>query len=189
MYPSKLPFHRGGISSFFPDKDSLQIGDTLWFSCSFPTNLKYLPGGAIDSSVVNLRGASNVSTDLNFHAIPKKDTITEALDSFKITPQKGAIQTNPLLPHGAETITFAEEQNYYTISFGIIPQKRGIYCITIIDIYQLMKNCTKASVTIPISNSIDQHLYFLSDAYFPGSRYEPSIPDYELTHDYAFKVY
>jgi hypothetical protein len=67
--------------------------------------------------------------------------------------------------------------------------KKGVYCITILDIYQAMKNCTKASVTIPIIGTVNQHLYFLESLYFPGSRYEPAIPNYELTHDYCFKVY
>ncbi len=179
----------GGISNFVHGKDSVLIGDTLWFNSSFPVNLKYLSAGGNDSSVINLSGASNVATDIHFNAIPKKDTITEALDSFILIPQKGEIKVNSLSSRNTETITFKEEQSNFVVSFGIIAQKRGIYCITILDLYQVMKNCTKASVTIPINSTINQHLNFLDSVYFAGSRYENTIPDYELTHDYCFEVY
>lgn len=179
----------GGMSNFLPGKDSVLIGDTLWFNSSFPVNLKYLSAGGNDSSVINLSRALNVATDIHFNAIPKKDTITEALDSFILIPQKGEIKVNSLSSRNTETITFKEEQSNFVVSFGIIAQKRGIYCITILDLYQVMKNCTKASVAIPISNSTDQHLYYLNAVYFPGSRYESSIPVFELTHDYCFTVY
>lgn len=115
--------------------------------------------------------------------------LTEALDSFILIPVKGNIRAEPLTPHAAETVTFVEEQNSFVISFGIVAQKKGVYCLTIIDIYQAMKNCTKASVAIPISSTINQHLNYLDSVYFPGSIYEPSIPIYELTHDYCFQVY
>jgi len=179
----------GGISTFNPDKDSIHIGDTLWFSSSFPVNLKYPNGTGTDSEVVDLSGASNVGTDIHFDASPKKDTVTRALDSFLIIPLIGEIEVNPLDEQGAETIIFKEQQGNFVASFGMVAQKRGVYYITILDIYQLMKNCTKASVTIPIANGINQHLNYLDSVYFPGSRYEPSIPTFELTHDYCFKVY
>lgn len=179
----------GGISTFRPDADSIHVGDTLWFSSSFPVNLKYPKGSGTDSAVVDLSGASNVATDIHFDASPKKDTVTRALDSFRIIPLIGKIEINPLDEHGAATITFKEEQGNFIASFGIVALKKGIYYITILDIYQVMKNCTKASVAIPISSGINQHLNYLDSVYFPGSIYEPSIPNFEITHDYCFKVY
>lgn len=64
----------GGISTISPDKDSILIGDTLWFNSSFPVKLKYPNAGGNDSLVIDLSGASNVATDINFHASPKMDT-------------------------------------------------------------------------------------------------------------------
>ena len=178
----------GGISIFSPVKDSIHIGDTLWFSCSFPANSKFKNLNDNDSINLNLSKASNVITDIHVSAIPKRDTITDALDSFIFINGKGAIYVNHLAPHTAETITFIEENNKYQSSWGIVAQKKGIYVITIIDMYQIEKSCIKASLTIPITDSIDKHLYFLNEIYFPGSRYEQGIPGYELTHDYCFKV-
>lgn len=186
--PHQYDFN-GGISTIYPDKDSIHIGDTLWFNCSFPINLKFKNFNSADSEIVNFSGASNVGTDINFHAIPKVDTLTDALDSFVLIPSKGILNVNSLVPHGAENITFLEQGGNYEMSFGIVAQKRGTYVITIIDVYRIEKKCAKASVTIPIISTVNQHLYFLDSLYFPGSRYEPAIPNYELTHDYCFKVY
>ena|ERR1017187_6612432 len=179
----------GGLSTFLPDKDSIHIGDTLWFSSSFPVNLKYTNFGGTDSGVVDLSGATNVGTDIHFNSSPKKDTITGALNSFFIIPVIGQAEVNSFSPDAAETITFKEEQGYYRASFAMVAQKKGVYCITILDMYELIKKCTTASVTIPISSTVNQHLNYLDSVYFPGSIYEPSIPIFELTHDYCFTVY
>ncbi len=179
----------GGVSTINPDKDSLRVGDTLWFNCSFSVMLRYKNINNNDSETIDLTGASNVVTDIHFNAIPKKDSLTEALDSFTITPSVGKVNINSLASDAAETVTFVQKTNNYDLSFGIVAQKKGIYVITILDIYQITKNCTKASVKIPLSSSINQHLYFLDSIYYPGSRYEPAIPEIELTHDYCFKVY
>lgn len=179
----------GGISNFFPSKDSIHIGDTLWFASSVPVDLKYWNYTGNDSVFLNMSGAENVATDIHFITFPQKNLYLEALDSFKLIPIKGQIQVNPLAPHGAETVNFVEEQGSFVVSFGIVAQKRGVFCITILDIDFARKNCIEASITIPINDTVNQHLYFLDSVYFPGSRYEPAIPNYELTHDYCFKVY
>ena len=178
----------GGISNFFPIKDSINVGDTLWFGCVIPTKLQPNRNSQPVGDSMSFSGASNVITNMNFSAIPKIDTLTDALDSFILIPVKGSFQVNALVPHGAVTVTFTEEESSYKLSFGIVAKKKGIYCITIIDIYQAEKKCTSASITIPISDTINKHLYFLNAVYFPGSRYEPTIPNSELTHDYCFKV-
>ena len=179
----------GGISTFFPDRDSISVGDTLWFSTSFPVKLKYAASSSSDSGVVDLSGATNVGTDIHIIAFPKKNLYTGALDSFIIVPLTGTAGVNPLAADAAETVNLQELQNNFVSVVGLVAQKKGVYCIQIIDIYQAMKNCTKASVTLPISNLINQHLNYLDSVYFPGSRYEPSISSFDLTHDYCFTVY
>jgi hypothetical protein len=179
----------GGISTFNPDKDSIRVGDTLWFSTSFPVKLKYVASSSSDSEMVDLNGATNVGTDIHIIAFPKKNLYTGALDSFLILPLIGTVAVNPLAADAAETINLQEVQNNFVSAFALVAQKKGVYCIQIIDIYQAMKNCTKASVTLPIGNLVNQHLNYLDSVYFPGSRYEPSISSFDLTHDYCFTVY
>jgi hypothetical protein len=178
-----------GTSNLFPNRDSLRVGDTLLISITIPVKLKSYSYNNTDSVIVDMTGASNIATDIHFNAFPKADTLIGALDCFKIIPSTGQISVNPLAPDAAETVYFNEVQNEFVTSFRIVAQKRGVYCITILDIGFAMKKCIQASITIPMANSLNQHLNYLDSIYFPGSRYEPSIPGYELTHDYCFKVY
>jgi hypothetical protein len=181
--PAKYSF-TGGTASVFPDKDSIQIGDTLWFATSLPLTYKYWNGGA-DSSVYNLSGATNVATDIHLTALIGPNQLVGAIDSFLFTPAtKGSYRTHSLIPQAGKTITYAQGSNSYDFSFGIIAQKKGIYCLTIIDIYQAMKNCNKISVVVEMKNT-DSHLHYLRDIYYGGG----NIDQVDLTHSYCFKVY
>jgi hypothetical protein len=179
----------GGTTIIYPSGDSIHVGDTLWIHSYVPVNLKYWNYSTGDSMILNMSGATNLITDIHFIAFPKIDTFTQALDSFKLISLIGNIKVNPLAPHAAGTLVFEESQENFENSLYIVALKKGVYCITILDIEFAHKNCLTANITIPITSSTNQHLYFLDSVYFPGSRYEPSIPPIELTHDYCFKVY
>lgn len=114
----------GGISTFSPDKDSIRVGDTFWFSSSFPVKLKYSNSTGTDSAVVDLSGATNVGTDIHFLSFPKKDTVNGALNSFLITPLIGETKVNYFSPVAAEALTFKEEQGNYIASFAMVAQKK-----------------------------------------------------------------
>jgi hypothetical protein len=45
-----------------------------------------------------------------------------------------------LSPHGQVAFDFLEEDNRYSFSMNIIAQKKGIYILTILDIFQAKKN-------------------------------------------------
>lgn len=181
--PAKLSFS-GGIASVLPDKDSIQVGDTLWFTTSLPLNYKYL-GNNSDSANYNLSSATNVVTDIHLTSLIRVNTPLGAIDSFLFTPPiTGSIKAHSLIPDAAKTITYSQSANTYDFSVGIIAQKKGIYCLTIIDIYQAKKNCDKISVGI-ITNNMDNHLHYLKDIYYGGG----PIYSIDSTHSYCFKVY
>lgn len=181
--PAKFNF-TGGVASVLPNQDSIRVGDTLWLNTSLPLNYKYWSGGS-DSIVYNLGGASNVATDIHLTALIGTNKAVDGIDSFSFTSaKKGSYQTNPLAPHFAKTITYTQQSNSYDFLVGIIAQKKGIYCLTIIDIYQAMKNCDKVSVTI-VTNNNDNHLHYLRDIFYGGGAIDPV----DLTHSYCFKVY
>ena len=174
----------GGIANFSPEKDSITVGDTLWFTASVPTQIKYKPGSATDSVYYNLSGASDVTAEMHFNAIPQKATLTNAVDSFIYIKRAGNFSPNKLTPHGSEVISFIEQNGNYEFSFGLIAQKKGFYCLTVIDIYQAKKKCDQISVSIMVKNAIT-HLYYLKNLYYNGG----PIDSYSQTHSYCFKVY
>ena len=181
--PRKFNFS-GGVASVLPGKDSIRVGDTLWFNSSLPVNYKYLDNNS-DSVAYNLSNATNVITDIHFTSIIGIQNAIGGVDSFSsVLPTKGNVQKNPLAPTFAKTISYTQENNSYNFSFGIIALKKGIYCLTIIDIYQAMKNCDKISVDI-VTNNMDNHLHYLKDIYYGGGTIDPI----DSTHSYCFKVY
>jgi hypothetical protein len=173
----------GGIANVYPDKDSIQIGDTLWFSCYIPVNLKYFVANASDSENYNISSATNFNTDFHLTSPTGVNMQVGAMDSFSFVSKIGKVQMNPLAPDASQTISFATNDSAYLASFGIIARKKGIYFLGIIDIYQGMKKCDKFSVVITM-NDADNHLYYLKDIYYGGGPISPL----DSTRVYCFKV-
>ncbi|HEY1872636.1 MAG TPA: hypothetical protein VGG71_16360, partial [Chitinophagaceae bacterium] len=92
----------GDVANVLPDKDSIRIGDTIWFSSSIPVNYKYWGGS--DSVSYNLSGAKNVATDIHLTTLVVPHEPIGAIDSFLFVVKRGAMKLNPLAPHVAQTI-------------------------------------------------------------------------------------
>ncbi len=175
---------RGGIANIYPDKDSIQIGDTLLFNCSIPLELKYSVGANSDSGNYDISGATNFTTDFHLTALLGINMQAGAMDSFSFIPVKGSFKLNPLDPHASKTIFYIQNSSRYIFSISMVAKQKGIYLLSIIDIYQGMKKCDKFSVTITMDNA-DNHLHYLKDIYYGGGAISPI----DLTHSYCFKVY
>jgi len=125
-----------------------------------------------------------VATDIHLTSLLGVNNSPGAIDSFLFLPEKGNIVVNPQTLSAARTIFYKEENGNYIFKLGMIPLKKGIYCFTIVDIYQAMKNCDKISVTILMKNG-DSHLHYLKNIYYGGE----NIYSIDATHSYCFKVY
>ena len=181
--PNQYQFN-GGTSTIYPDEDSIRIGDTLWFNCSIPLNLKYNTGIGSDSANYNISGASNFGTDFHLTSPTGVNMQVGAMDSFTFVSITGGLKINKLDPHASKTISFTEIGNNYVASFGIIAQKKGIYALIMLDVNDGMKKCDKFSVTTFMNNA-DNHLHYLKDLYYGGA----PIDALTATHCYCFKVY
>ncbi len=174
----------GGLCTIYPDEDSIRVGDTIWLNCSIPLNLKYNSGSGFDSVNYDISGSTNFITDFHITVPLGVNTQVGAIDSFGFLSIKGGVQPNLLDLHASKTLSFAEIGNNYFALLAIIPKKRGIYGISILDLYQGMKNCDKFSVSIMMSD-MDNHLHYLKDIYYGGGPINPL----DSTHTYCFKVY
>jgi len=174
-----------GTVNINPDKDSIQVGDTLWVYCSIPANLKYnLGNNSLDSGSYNISGATNLGTDFHLTTPTGIGMQNGAIDSFSFISIKGIIQSNPLDINASKTIYYVTDSNKYNVSFGMVAQKKGVYILVVLDVYQAMIKCDKLSVTI-LMNDADNHLHYLKDIYYGGGTIDPL----DLTHSYCFKVY
>ncbi len=167
----------------YPEKDSINVGDTIWFTSFIPVQMM----DTIMNQIIDYSGASNFRTQINFDLVSFTNPTAGAVDSFEYVPMKGSISTNPLSPHAAKTVVYTEQNGNYELSFGLVALKKGIYVVTVIDIENSRKNCSDAYITLTLSN-INKHQHYLETIFYPGSPWGDNIPLIEQTHSYCFKV-
>jgi hypothetical protein len=172
-----------GTDSFSPEKDSINVGDTVWFRSSLPVQMVEVN----TNQSVDWSRASGVVTQINFSSLSSGNPTIGAVDSFLFIPVKGNFSSNSTLPHAAKTAAFVEENGNYNLQFGIVAQKKGIYAITAVDIKNSKKNCSDADITLILGNG-DSHQHYFGTVYYPGSPWGDVIQPIVQTHSYCFKV-
>jgi hypothetical protein len=169
----------------YPDRDSIHIGDTIWIEFNLPIFFKdNLTQQMIDFS--NSPNFGNHLSELKFIGGSLLDPGSSyATERFRYILIKGKLAPNSS-PNYGQNYFFSEENNYYLLKIGIVPDSLGIYALTISDaegVHRRGDNCTKASFAFQFTNT-NQHLY-----YYQNNRPGYVISDYERQHMYCFKVY
>lgn len=171
-------------NKFYPDKDTIAVGDTIWMEINTPTtNIDLIRQQPVDFS-----GAVNLGTAISFlKLLPgsiEMSNVIESANDFGLVLVEGKQVANPFVNKVREYL-FNERDGYYRLKIGILPKTSGdfsIYASNSSGTYRKNNKCTKAGFEITISNS-DQHLYIYQNTR-PG--YE--ISGYEMTHIYCFHV-
>lgn len=111
-----------GIKAY-PDKDSSEVGDTLWLEVNEPTTLKdFRSGNDIDYS-----GAENLGSVISFHELSTDRQLTiPAIAKFNYNLQKG-VERNVLDPSFEKQYLFIEEGKFYKFKLGLIAREKGIF--------------------------------------------------------------
>lgn len=168
--------------SFYPEKDSVAVGDTLWVSSSHSTIFKDLTSGS-DVDFSNSQLGSNIRI-LNFP--DTSQTVKGAIFDFDIVKIYGHEIGNDNIPTDNKGFFYDEINSNYILKLGFIAKKKGIYSISLgnsISILEKKGGCEKASVEITNTNQ-NNHLY-----YYQKFRSGYQISLYEQTHLYCFKTY
>lgn len=165
-----------GIKAY-PNKDSVNIGDTVWFEIKEPVNLK----DYTSNNQINYSGAENFGSVLSFLQLAQLNTFTiKAVKSFDFIVSKGS-ETNVVDPSFEKQYIFVEENGYFLFKLGIIPKEKGVYVIVFsnaANVYTKSDKCTKASFIINFKET-DQH-YYLNPNFQGGPT--------PVGGDYYFKV-
>lgn len=177
---AKYQFNMEGF--FYPEKDSLLVGDTLWLNSSHSTTYIDL----LSNAKVNFSN-SNLSANVRILKLP--DTSREVIGGiydFDIIKINGNEIGGDYIPSENKNFYFEEKDNTYLLTIGFIPKKKGIYCISLsnsVAIVHRKRGCEKAGIEIANSNT-NKHLYFYQ-SFFHGL----PLDEYTKTHVYCFKVY
>ena len=140
----------------YPDKDSIIIGDTIWFEIKEST---YLIDNQL-SQKIDYSGAENLGSAISINKFIERDSIEDAVNKFSFLLKKGTLVNNPLTDKIKEYL-FLEENSFYTFSVGIIAKKSGTFVLVFsnaANVYRKNDKCTKAGFTINFTET-NQHYY------------------------------
>lgn len=173
-------------SQIVPDKDSIQIGDTLYLESTFPTNIiDQRSGQLMDYS--NSKGIGSTLTVIKL--APSDTTGKDAVFDFSYISIQGKIYNDRTIPRpdGVQQLTYGEINGKYVLKIGLVPYKKGNYVLVIgnglSNGRRKEKSCEKASFNISFE-ATDQH-YYLIENWVPGIK----LDDYGKVRVYYFIVY
>jgi hypothetical protein len=166
-----------GIKAY-PDKDSINIGDTIWLEINEPTTLK----DAISGAMIDYSKASNLGSAIAFQSLSTSSGqfTVNAAQKFNLLIVQGTETANvdPTLIH---EFLLAEVNNRYVFKIGAIPKETGIFRMIFSNasnVYRTSDKCTKAGFSINFKNT-NQH-YYLNPNFQGGPT--------PIGGDYYFKV-
>lgn len=165
-----------------PDKDSVQIGDTIFLISSFPDSLIDQSSGQL----VEYNNSKGIGNTLSISIILPGDTLaTGAVLNFDYLSINGKIYNNNTIPNPDQfqQITYQEFNKMYVLKVGLIAKKTGNYVFGLSDGVGINSGCSNASFNISINNT-NQHFYLIQE-WIPGD----VLDDYGKRHVYYFKVY
>jgi hypothetical protein len=168
----------------YPDMDSININDTIWFEIEESTLLK----DRVTNIEINYNNAENLGSAISLVELTGGNAADPgaipSVSSFNFNLVWGK-ETASSLPNQVKEYLFAELMGKYKFKLAIIPQKKGIYAVGISNasnVFRKDDKCKKASLSIKFF-STNTHIYLL-EKQRPG--YIPSGLD--LTNNYYFKV-
>lgn len=155
---SKYSFELG--IKAYPDKDSIDVGDTIWLEVNEPTTLK----NSLTGQMINYSNTVNLGSAIGFQKaifIPALNFIPAAEKfGFKLIEGVETRNTNPLL---FKEFLFTASYNYYSFKLAVIPKDTGIFRIVFSNannVYRKDDGCTKAFFEINFKGTA-QHRYLI----------------------------
>jgi hypothetical protein len=133
----------------YPDKDSINIGDTIWLEIDESTILK----DSISSSNIDYSGTENLGTVISFNKLITVGKLEYAIDKFKITVLKGQKLKQSNID--AE-YSFSEENRRFKFKLAIVPEDSGIFRMILSNsnnTYRKNDECTKANFNIEFKDT------------------------------------
>lgn len=165
--------------SFSPEKDSMNVGDTLYLNWEILKMQKDKNTGTL----INFSNLGNLGDNLVISDITKfHDAKREAADSFSYINIYGKIYSDN---YGAKQFQFMETDSSYLLKVGLIPLKAGLYVFTIPDATGIYRNghvkCGIGDYAV-LNANVNKHLYLFENLW--GS----IISDYDRNRSYCIKV-
>lgn len=161
----------------YPDSDSINIGDTIWFEINTPDILRDKQTNAL----IDYSGVENLGSVISLQKLNNNSFTIKALNKFKLILLKGTKVNNTIDPDLFNEYLFDDKNGYYQFKLGITPLETGIYGLIFsnaANVYRKSDKCSKASFVI---NFIQTNQHYYLNPNFQGG---PT----PVGGDYYFKV-
>ncbi len=163
--------------SFFPEQDSINVGDTLFLT-------SIIPKAETDINtrmIIDFSSLGNLGDNLVISDISKFNTQRDAADSFSYFNVHGKIYSSQ---YGAKQLTFEETDSAHFLKVGLIALKKGLYILTVPDIPGVYRTghvkCGRGNFEI-LNSNVDKHLYLFENMW-------GQLSNYDSLHSYCIKV-
>ncbi len=160
----------------YPDKDSVNVGDTIFVEVNFPITLTDSSSGEI----AHLDGASGVATDMGFEKLLSDSPIVldDAVHDFDFKLINGK-EVSPKLHDTAliKSFYFEEANGMFLFKLAIIPKDTGTFTFNLgasPDAEEKNSRCPTFTLNYLLKNTTDQHYYL----YPGGAGVTPAGADY-----------
>lgn len=154
----------------YPDKDSVNIGDTIFVEVNIPTTLIEAPSGEI----ANLVGASHISTDMGFVKLVSDSPIIleDAVPDFDFKLINGN-ELSTSKPQLIKLYSFEESGGQILFKLEIVPKDTGTFRFNLgsaSGVQEKNSRCPTFTLNYLLKNTTDQHYYFISrrSGRYPG---------------------
>lgn len=158
----------------YPDKDSVNVGDTIFIEINIPIMLTDSSSG----ERLNLDGATRISTDIGFVKLVSDSPIVldDAVPDFdfKIISGKELSTSKPKL---IKLYSFVESMGQILFKLAIVPKYSGTFRFNLgsaPDVQEKNSRCPTFTLNYLLQNTTDQHYYL----YPGGTGVTPAGADY-----------
>jgi len=150
----------------YPDYDSINIRDTIWFEINTPDTLRDIQS----NELINYSGVENLGSVISIEKLDGNNFTIKALKKFEFILINGTEVSNTKDPDLFKEYLLKDSNGYYRFKLGIIPLEVGTFRLIFgnaSNVYRKSDECTKAAFSISF-RSTNQH-YYLNPNFQGGS--------------------
>jgi hypothetical protein len=168
--------------NILPQRDSISIGDTLFFTSYFLNNLLNYN----NNSNFNIPANTTIGSSFGIRKIEGYNNLKDAVDSFNFVLTKGRLIENSISPKKIKDFYWLPYSDSFKISFTFIAKSKGDYLFTVPDglgRFTIPNECEN-SINIDLNNVNFKNNAYQSHIYY-GLTYTPV---YDSLHNFCIRV-
>ena len=170
-------------SEWLPQKQTYNVGDTLYLTSSFPATLTDQVNTSMTIDYRNSVGIGGSYIFYELDSVYRK--VNGAVSKFNFLVVDGSISNGIIVPDEQKVISYNELNGMYSFTLKVIPKVRGLFAFSISDLPSRGirgKSCTNANFYNTLVN-INKNIQL-----FEKAMGRPPASQFETDKIYCFRV-